>query len=163
MGVEVGRDPLVIGARGATALVRGGSFQDGPRNSGIATRTEAARDARLPCGHVGVRTAMVSGPVLTRNRYSGMTMDRFATGLSGSLGRPVFDRTGLTGNFDIELNYIVERPTGPGFSPRPEGAPAPNGVSLRDAITQQLGLDLRSERGPVEYFVIDAIERPKSN
>ena len=90
-------------------------------------------------------------------------MDRFATGLSGGLGRPVFDRTGLAGFFDIELNYIVERPPGPAFSPRPEGAPAPNGVSLRDAITQQLGLDLRSERGPVEFFVIDSIKRPASN
>jgi len=120
------------------------------------------RDARLPCGNVAVGTAMASGPVLTRNRYSGMTMDRFATGLSGSLGRPVFDRTGLTGNFDIELNYIVERPPGPGFSARPDGAPAPNGVSLRDALKQQLGLDIRSERGPVEFFVIDAIEQPSS-
>jgi uncharacterized protein (TIGR03435 family) len=36
-------------------------------------------------------------------------------------------------------------------------------VSLRDAIRQQLGLDLRSERGPVEFLVIDSIERPTPN
>ena len=33
----------------------------------------------------------------------------------------------------------------------------------RDAIKQQLGLDLRSERGPVEFLIIDSIERPDSN
>jgi uncharacterized protein (TIGR03435 family) len=121
------------------------------------------RDARLPCGNVRVGITMVSGPVLTRNAYAGVTMDRFATGLSGSLGRPVFDRTGLIGTFDIELNYIREMPPGPGFPPRAEGAPTPNGVSLRDALKQQLGLDLRSERGPVEFFVIDSISRPAAN
>ena len=121
------------------------------------------RDARPACGVLLVRTALIAGPVLTGSRYAGMTMERFASGLSGSLGRPVFDRTGLTGTFDIELNYIREMPPGPGFSTRPEVAPAPNGVSLRDAITQQLGLDLRSERGPVEFFVIDSINRPTAN
>ena len=120
------------------------------------------RDARLPCGNVGVGTAMVSGPVLTRNRYSGMTMDRFATGLSGGLGRPVFDRTGLAGTFDIELNYIREMPFVPGITGEPRAEP-PQGVSLRDALKQQLGLDVRSERGPVEFFVIDSIQRPGSN
>lgn len=120
-------------------------------------------DARLPCGDFRVGIRMVSGPVLAKNAYAGMTMDRFATGLSGSVGRPVFDRTGLTGTFDIELNYIREMPPGPGFPPRAEGAPSPDGVSLRDALKQQLGLGLRSERGPVEFFVIDAIARPGAN
>jgi uncharacterized protein (TIGR03435 family) len=121
------------------------------------------RDARPACGNTRVGITMVSGPVLMKNAYAAATMERFATGLSGSLGRPVFDRTGLTGTFDIELNYIREVPPGPAFSPRPEGAPAPNGVSLRDALKQQLGLDLRSERGPVEFFVIDSISRPAAN
>ena len=121
------------------------------------------RDARPACGSTRVGITMVSGPVLLKNAYAAATMERFATGLSGSLGRPVFDRTGLTGTFDIELNYIREMPPGPGFSERPAGAPAPEGVSLRDALKQQLGLDLRSERGPVEYFVIDSISRPAAN
>ena len=35
-----------------------------------------------------------------------------------------------------------------------------DGVSYSDAIKQQLRLNLRSQRGPVEFLVIDAIERP---
>ncbi len=48
-------DPKVEGAPDATAVVRGGSYQDGPRNAGLATRLEAAHDARLPW--VGLRVA----------------------------------------------------------------------------------------------------------
>ena len=90
-------------------------------------------------------------------------MERLAQTLSGGAGRPVFDRTGLTGTFDVELKYIYDQPPSPFFSEQRAGAPAPNGVSLRDAIKQQLGLDLRSERGPVAFFVIDSIERPAEN
>ena len=118
---------------------------------------------RPRCGTTSVSTAMVSGPVVMTTRHPAVTMERLAQSLSGGVGRPVFDRTGLAGTFDAELKYIREMPPGPGFSPRPEGAPVPDGVSFRDAIKQQLGLDLRSERGPVEFLVIDAIERPKSN
>ena len=116
--------------------------------------------ARPPCGHVLVRTTLVSGPVLTTSRYAAFTMEKLAEGFS-SVGRPVFDRTGLAGTFDVELEYIRDIPPG-----RYIGAPRqepPLGVSLRDAIKQQLGLDLRSERGPVEFFVIDSIERPDPN
>jgi len=58
---------------------------------------------------------------------------------------------------------VTENPAGP-FFPQPSSTQRPpDGVSLRDAIRQQLGLDLRSERGPVEFLVIDAIERPTLN
>jgi uncharacterized protein (TIGR03435 family) len=116
--------------------------------------------ARLPCGHVLVTTRLVSGPVLTTSRYAAFTMEKLAEGFS-SVGRPVFDRTGLTGMFDVELEYIREIPPGP-FLGAPSREP-PLGVSLKDAIKQQLGLDLRSERGPVDFFVIDSIERPDPN
>jgi uncharacterized protein (TIGR03435 family) len=35
-----------------------------------------------------------------------------------------------------------------------------NGMPLRDALRQQLGLELRPERGPIEYLVIDSLQRP---
>ena len=133
------------------------TITDGP-DSGLFPGVERPR-----CGTVAVGITMVSGPVLSRNRYAGFTMQRLADSFSGAAGRPVFDRTGLTGTFDVQLNYIRENPPGPWFSERREGAPMPDGVSFRDAIKQQLALDLRSERGPVEFLVIDAIERPKPN
>ena len=32
-----------------------------------------------------------------------------------------------------------------------------------DALKEQLGLKLTAERGPVEYYVIDSVERPSDN
>jgi formylglycine-generating enzyme required for sulfatase activity len=49
------RDPLHAGTAADPVVVRGGSFEDGPRNAGVATRLEVARDARLPW--VGLRAA----------------------------------------------------------------------------------------------------------
>jgi uncharacterized protein (TIGR03435 family) len=75
--------------------------------------------------------------------------------------RLVFDRTGLTGNFEIDLTWTPDRlPSGP----PPPGAPPvtidPNGPSLFTALQEQLGLKLESERAPVEVLVIDHVERP---
>jgi uncharacterized protein (TIGR03435 family) len=45
------------------------------------------------------------------------------------------------------------------------GAPVadPSGPSLFTALEEQLGLRLDSQRGPVEMFVIERIERPSEN
>jgi len=117
--------------------------------------------ARPRCGNSLVSMRLVSGPVLTTSRYAATTIEKLAVGFSGGVGRPVFDRTGLSGMFDVELQYIREMPPGP-FLSAPSREP-PQGPTLREAIKEQLGLDLRSERGPVEYFVIDSIDRPTSN
>ena len=74
----------------------------------------------------------------------------------------MFDRTGLTGNFDIDLTWTPDRlPQGtppPGAPPLP--SIDPNGPSLFTAVQEQLGLKLESERAPVEVLVIDHVERP---
>jgi uncharacterized protein (TIGR03435 family) len=120
-------------------------------------------DARPACG-VNLHTIrMVAGPAITSSKRATVTMEQIAISLGVELGRPVIDRTGLSGTFDAELTYVTENPPGP-FFPQPSSPqPPPDGVSLRDAIRQQLGLDLRSERGPVEFLVIDSIERPTAN
>ena len=115
-------------------------------------------EKRPACGSSVVTTRLVSGPVLRIVRYSAITMDRFANGLDGSVGRPVVNRTGLAGTFDIELQYIAEMPAGPGVSA--PTSPAPDGVSFRDALKEQLGFELRPERVQVEMLVIDAVDRP---
>jgi len=120
-------------------------------------------DARPACG-INLRTVrMVAGPSITTSARAAVTMEQLAIGLGGGVGRPVVDRTGLNGTFDAELTYLTENPVSPSF-PQPSSTQRPpDGVSLRDAIRQQLGLDLRSERGPVEFLVIDSIERPTPN
>ncbi|MEO6802147.1 MAG: TIGR03435 family protein [Granulicella sp.] len=78
--------------------------------------------------------------------------------LSGPAGRPVVDRTGLTGKYDMHLEMGQ-----PGLE-----QPAPNvlgdtGASVFSAVQEQLGLKLESQKGQVENLVIDHIERPSPN
>ena len=91
----------------------------------------------------------------------GMPIANLALMLSQMTQRIVEDRTGLTGNFDIDLTFTPER--------MPQGAPPPgvqlppidpNGPSVFTAVQEQLGLKLESTRGPVEVLVIDHVERP---
>jgi uncharacterized protein (TIGR03435 family) len=76
-----------------------------------------------------------------------------AQGFHGDLDRPVIDQTGLTGTFDIHLEFAHE------------GAPAGDlsAPSLFTAVQEQLGLKFTPDKGPVEVLVIDHLERPSEN
>ncbi len=79
-------------------------------------------------------------------------------------GRPVVDKTGLKGLYDIKLQWTPDTgltaPTGPGVPPT---AAAPSGPSLAAAIEEQLGLHLQPARGPLPVLVIDSVQRPTEN
>ena len=112
----------------------------------------------LPCGFVRIPPGLVAG--------SGRTIAELARGtLSDLTGRPVIDKTGLTGLYDFTLKYSPElgRVAGPLGILSP-GAPAPpvdpDAPSLSVALQEQLGLKLESARGLVEVVVIDKIEKP---
>ena len=82
--------------------------------------------------------------------------------LSQTLGRTIVDRTGITGFFDIMLQWAPD----PGeFSPGPDARPPvdPSGPSIFTALQEQLGLRLESSKGPVEVIVIDSVEKPSEN
>jgi uncharacterized protein (TIGR03435 family) len=81
-------------------------------------------------------------------RLRGRSMPQFASDLQVFTDRPVLDRTGRAGRFDIELAFAY--PT----------VPDAEGVSLFTALQEQLGLKLEPSRGPVEVLVIDSVERP---
>jgi bla regulator protein blaR1 len=87
-----------------------------------------------------------------------------ASTLSGQLGRPVIDKTGLTGRYDIDLRWTPDPGQGAEgpFGPLP-GVPDPNGPSIFTALTEQLGLRLESAKGPAEVLVIDRLEKPSDN
>jgi uncharacterized protein (TIGR03435 family) len=92
-------------------------------------------------------------------------MAQFAALLSGRVQRIVVDRTGLTGNFDLDLTWTPDQiPQGPPGLP-PPGAPPlpsidPNGPSIFTAVQEQLGLKLESSKGAVDVVVIDRAEHP---
>ena len=90
-------------------------------------------------------------------------MSNFASMLGNMLNRPVYDRTGLTGTFDIQLEYTPDQmPQIPAGATLPPGLtlPSPDGPSLSTALQEQLGLKLENTRGPVEVLVIDSVELP---
>jgi uncharacterized protein (TIGR03435 family) len=91
-----------------------------------------------------------------------LLMSQIAISLSQVVQRIVVDRTGLTGNFDIELTWTPDQmPQGPGPSGAPPLPPIdPNGPSIFTALQEQLGLKLDSTRGPVGVLVIDHVEPP---
>ncbi len=76
--------------------------------------------------------------------------------LGGELNLPVVDKTGITGIYDITLNYTPQR-----LLDAPDYAG--NGISVFTAIQQQLGLKLEAAKGPVEVLVVDHAEKPSAN
>jgi uncharacterized protein (TIGR03435 family) len=42
-------------------------------------------------------------------------------------------------------------------------AEAQNQPSIFDALKQQLGLKLEPAKGPIEYYVIDNVDKPSAN
>ena len=102
----------------------------------------AGRDTRIVCGLTfdpGVFTA------------SGVAVSVMLGELTAASGRAVIDRTGLTGNYDIELKW----------TPQPD--PNSDNVSIFTAVQEQLGLKLESGTAPLDVVVIDRIERPTEN
>ena len=84
-------------------------------------------------------------------------LDAFIT-ISGArthVDGPVVDKTGLTGRFDIDLEFA-------GFDASPTSRPE-FGVPFNMALEHDLGLRLEMRRDLVDVLVIDHIERPSEN
>jgi uncharacterized protein (TIGR03435 family) len=91
-------------------------------------------------------------------------------GVVSEIGRPVIDQTGLTGDYDIQLQWAPEfRPgmfMGPINANPGAGAGPPaesSGPSFMTALQEQLGLKLEPTKGSVEYVVVDHVDRPSEN
>lgn len=71
----------------------------------------------------------------------------------GSAGRPVTDRTGLTGSYSLKLEFSPQGTLG-------TTTPADDRPSLFTAVREPLGLRLEPSRGQAEFLIIDHAERP---
>ena len=80
-------------------------------------------------------------------RLPNSSMDGLASMLVSPAGRPVVDKTGITGTYDIVLDYARDGDT---------NASLP---SLFTALQEQLGLKLEARKLPLEMLVIDHVER----
>jgi len=74
--------------------------------------------------------------------------------LSKETGKPVLDKTGLTGKYDFTLEFEPAALAGKDESGRP---------SIFTALEEQLGLKLVPAKEPVDVLVIDSIEQPATN
>jgi len=74
------------------------------------------------------------------------------TQVSGWADRLVVDRTGLSGQFDWDLQW-----TPAALSTAPADS---SGVTLATAIQEQLGLKFESRRAPIDVLVVARVERP---
>ncbi|MCU1236508.1 MAG: peptidase BlaR1 [Candidatus Solibacter sp.] len=91
----------------------------------------------------------------------GMTLDVFSKLLHPD-GLPVFDKTGLTGAFDIHLEWELDAANTPIPDSGVASDPSPH-ISAIVAMRQQLGLRLDHGKGPIELLVIDRVEKPSQN
>jgi uncharacterized protein (TIGR03435 family) len=106
---------------------------------------------RLPGGKLPPSAGDSTPASVRSGDYSGSrSMAQLAQYVSGVVGRPVFDRTGLAGNFDVHLS----------FAPDLRDADKP---SIFTALQEQLGLRLESARGIVDLVIIDSAERPAAD
>jgi uncharacterized protein (TIGR03435 family) len=120
----------------------------------FAIDPQAEPNARDRCG-----VMPTDGP--GRIVANGIDMRALAGELGPSQGRPVVDKTGLEGRYDIDFTYTPEPFSAAALQRRGTTAPPnvdPNGPPLATALADQLGLKLEGKRAPIEVVVIDRIE-----
>lgn len=127
-----------------------------PKENGCATADTSApldspEPAAPPCGRIRISTS----PSGVRMEGDRVPISELVRVLAVALNQPVLDRTNRPGTFDIRLQFINEVPGAP-----PSDSPGP---SVFIALQEQLGLRLQSAKGPVEFLVIDHVERPSAN
>lgn len=113
-----------------------------------------------PAANPSLHAPITSKPVgaATDLQMISTTTDMLATivGMEPEIGgRPVINQTGLTGLYDVTLDWTP--------NPVADTNPDASGPSLFTALEEQLGLRLVEIKGPVEVVVIDHIEKPSEN
>jgi uncharacterized protein (TIGR03435 family) len=110
----------------------------------------------------------INGPIEILYAAALSVDDFIKMSLGRRVGRPVINKTGLTGRFDYHLEFAPDR-TMPGFGASDSGdaptAPAsdPAGATIFTALQQQLGLKLEPAKASGEFLVVDSVERPYEN
>jgi uncharacterized protein (TIGR03435 family) len=148
----------------------GPGFQQHPADSPCSTATPTGQGpvgtvaGGFPeiCGaFVGVQA---SNPGRIRVGARNIPMAMIATTFSSpglGVDRPVVDKTGLTGTFDIVFEFTPQI-NGP-LPPNSTFQPDESGPTFLQAIKEQLGLRLDKQTASVDSIVIDHIEQPSEN
>ena len=118
------------------------------------------KPAEKPCvgprGEAPLGIQCVQGGPNGGARAIGIPIGQLGPMVSLVVGRPVIDRTGLTGIYDLELRFSGDRVDG--GPPTDSSAP-----SIFTALQEQLGLKLEAELELADFLVIEKIERATEN
>jgi uncharacterized protein (TIGR03435 family) len=87
----------------------------------------------------------------------------FAATLSGRMGRPVLDQTGLTGAYDFSLRLDTFEQLSADDPELKLKMMDWSQSSIFSDLEKQLGLKLESDKAPVETLVVDHAEKPSEN
>ncbi len=92
--------------------------------------------------------------------YRNVPLSLIALQMSNLAGfdRPVLDQTGITGNVDFAIEFARAFP--PDVTPPADYDPSP---TFQQALSAQAGLKLIPQKGSVNAFVLDHIDRPSAN
>jgi len=128
-----------------------------PPNSPEAAATSELH--KFPCGRV-VGGLLPNHPTQAWSGGRRVTMQMIASSLGGDelFDRPIIDRTGDHRIFDftIEWHTLLQS-----LSTAPSADAS--GITLVEALRDQLGLKLLAQRGPVDVLVVEHAERPTPN
>ena len=120
-------------------------------------------DTRFPAPCGGFLPMPPSAPGRIRVGARNVSMELIANSIGEGEGvdRPVLDKTGLTGMFDVSIE----------FTPQLDASSPPDANSHRDltgptllqALSEQLGLKLEPQTGPIDFLVVSYVEEPSAN
>ena len=130
-----------------------------------AGKMKPSESQAAPADPFGARNGIALGPggvppagvMLLGNgvlQGSSISMPILTQQFQSQVDRPVIDKTGLKGLFDLRIPVEFELPP-------PGGPPAP--LNTNPQVLEALGLKLESGRGQVEVFVIERAEKPSLN
>jgi bla regulator protein blaR1 len=120
-------------------------------------------DTRFPATCGGILRMPPSAPGRVRSGARNVSMELIASsiGQGGDIDRPVLDKTGLTGMFDVAIEFTPQLDSS--SPPDANSRRDPTGPTFLEALRDQLGLKLEPQTGPFDVLVIDYVEEPSAN
>ncbi len=129
--------------------------KSGDASASPAPAPGAPRPERVECGLLSsVRPGGIQRLVI-----SGQPISSMISMVQSTAGRPVIDRSKLTGPFDIELEFA----RAPGQPSPPGGPDVSPAASIFTAVQEQLGLRLEAAKEAMDVLVIEDVHMPTAD
>ncbi len=136
--------------------------KNGPKFKKAATVDANELKQQHPGGNVTPMGGMMSpGSSPGQMNLYGVSMVLLAQILSNFSGRPVVDKTGLAGGYDLSMQ--AEPPPPPQSGQQGAAGAGDAEPSIFTMVQEQFGLKLEPAKDKVETLVIDHVERPTEN